>query len=163
MSEEIATDSSEATESKDPVASLTEDLQRLQAEYSNYKKRVDRDFDYSEDAYLPYKVSRIARRGIDLDAIPEISSDNIKYIKRVYPIMTGESNAVVSWRFGSSQSPDGTITWTPWSTYQVQGGVKVDTRITGRYLAFEMECPATDPGGWGLTGLDIDVSTAGGR
>ncbi len=43
MSEEIATDSSEATESKDPVASLTEDLQRLQAEYLNYKKRVDRD------------------------------------------------------------------------------------------------------------------------
>ncbi|MBM3743488.1 MAG: nucleotide exchange factor GrpE [Actinobacteria bacterium] len=43
MSEEIATDSSEATESKDPVASLTEDLQRLQAEYANYKKRVDRD------------------------------------------------------------------------------------------------------------------------
>ena len=44
MSEEIATEtSSEATESKDPVASLTEDLQRLQAEYSNYKKRVDRD------------------------------------------------------------------------------------------------------------------------
>ncbi|NCX36505.1 MAG: nucleotide exchange factor GrpE, partial [Actinobacteria bacterium] len=36
---------SEATESNtiDPVAALTEDLQRLQAEYSNYKKRVDRD------------------------------------------------------------------------------------------------------------------------
>jgi molecular chaperone GrpE len=47
MSEEIATDTptseSEAAESKDPVVSLTEDLQRLQAEYSNYKKRVDRD------------------------------------------------------------------------------------------------------------------------
>jgi molecular chaperone GrpE len=44
MSEEIATETtSEATESKDPVASLTEDLQRLQAEYANYKKRVDRD------------------------------------------------------------------------------------------------------------------------
>ena len=47
MSEEIATETptteSEAAESKDPVASLTEDLQRLQAEYSNYKKRVDRD------------------------------------------------------------------------------------------------------------------------
>ena len=27
----------------DPVASLTADLQRLQAEYANYKKRVDRD------------------------------------------------------------------------------------------------------------------------
>ena len=28
---------------RDSVAALTEDLQRLQAEYSNYKKRVDRD------------------------------------------------------------------------------------------------------------------------
>ena len=39
---------SEATEQvpiteKDPVASLTEDLQRLQADYQNYRKRVDRD------------------------------------------------------------------------------------------------------------------------
>jgi molecular chaperone GrpE len=32
-----------ATEPKDPVAALTEDLQRLQAEYSNYRKRVERD------------------------------------------------------------------------------------------------------------------------
>ena len=42
MTEEV-TEVSAATESIDPVASLTEDLQRLQAEYSNYKKRVDRD------------------------------------------------------------------------------------------------------------------------
>jgi len=42
MTEEV-TEESEATESIDPVAALTEDLQRLQAEYSNYKKRVDRD------------------------------------------------------------------------------------------------------------------------
>ena len=39
---------SEATEQtpiteKDPVASLTEDLQRLQADYQNYRKRVERD------------------------------------------------------------------------------------------------------------------------
>jgi len=37
------TSSSEAKKELDPVAALTEDLQRLQAEYSNYKKRVDRD------------------------------------------------------------------------------------------------------------------------
>jgi len=30
-------------EEKDPVAVLTEDLQRLTAEYANYRKRVDRD------------------------------------------------------------------------------------------------------------------------
>ena len=40
-----ATESSqpEVEAAADPVASLTEDLQRLQAEYSNYRKRVDRD------------------------------------------------------------------------------------------------------------------------
>ena len=32
-----------ATDSTDPVAALTEDLQRLQADYSNYRKRVERD------------------------------------------------------------------------------------------------------------------------
>jgi len=31
------------SEKQDPVASLTEDLQRLTAEYANYRKRVDRD------------------------------------------------------------------------------------------------------------------------
>ena len=46
MTEQVEVEvNSEATESNpiDPVAALTEDLQRLQAEYSNYKKRVDRD------------------------------------------------------------------------------------------------------------------------
>ena len=39
---EVVTDEA-AIESKDPVAALTEDLQRLQAEYANYRKRVERD------------------------------------------------------------------------------------------------------------------------
>ena len=46
MSEEITTEvvtEEAATESVDPVAALTEDLQRLQAEYANYRKRVERD------------------------------------------------------------------------------------------------------------------------
>ena len=37
--EEVAPDLQEA----DPVATLTSDLQRLQAEYANYRKRVERD------------------------------------------------------------------------------------------------------------------------
>jgi molecular chaperone GrpE len=46
MSEETASEvvtEEAATETKDPVAALTEDLQRLQAEYANYRKRVERD------------------------------------------------------------------------------------------------------------------------
>ena len=46
MSEETTTEvvtEEAATESVDPVAALTDDLQRLQAEYANYRKRVERD------------------------------------------------------------------------------------------------------------------------
>ncbi len=46
MTEETTTEvvtEEAAAESKDPVAALTEDLQRLQAEYANYRKRVERD------------------------------------------------------------------------------------------------------------------------
>ena len=39
-----ATDIADATgQETDPVATLTADLQRLQAEYANYRKRVERD------------------------------------------------------------------------------------------------------------------------
>ena len=46
MTEETTTEvvtEEAAAESKDPVTALTEDLQRLQAEYANYRKRVERD------------------------------------------------------------------------------------------------------------------------
>ena len=40
--EEVVTEAAPDQET-DPVAALTSDLQRLQAEYANYKKRVERD------------------------------------------------------------------------------------------------------------------------
>lgn len=54
MSEDLATETADAIEATeesivepgqetDPVAALTADLQRLQAEYANYRKRVERD------------------------------------------------------------------------------------------------------------------------
>jgi molecular chaperone GrpE len=54
MSEDLITEESEVTQAveesiaepgqaTDPVSALTADLQRLQAEYANYRKRVERD------------------------------------------------------------------------------------------------------------------------
>jgi molecular chaperone GrpE len=45
VDEEVETNSDEQVETEpvDPVITLTADLQRLQAEYSNYRKRVERD------------------------------------------------------------------------------------------------------------------------
>ena len=54
MSEEIKTEeevvSDEAVaEVVDPVTALTEDLQRLQAEFANYRKRIERDRSLASD------------------------------------------------------------------------------------------------------------------
>jgi len=41
--EQVVEEVVEPVQEADPVATLTSDLQRLQAEYANYKKRVERD------------------------------------------------------------------------------------------------------------------------
>lgn len=47
-SEEVVSDEAVA-EVVDPVTALTEDLQRLQAEFANYRKRVERDRSLASD------------------------------------------------------------------------------------------------------------------
>ena len=41
--EEVVEEAAAPVQETDPVAALTADLQRLQAEYANYRKRVERD------------------------------------------------------------------------------------------------------------------------
>ena len=47
-SEEVVSDEAVA-EVVDPVTALTEDLQRLQAEFANYRKRIERDRSLASD------------------------------------------------------------------------------------------------------------------
>jgi molecular chaperone GrpE len=43
QSDEVVAEEAAPVQETDPVAALTADLQRLQAEYANYRKRVERD------------------------------------------------------------------------------------------------------------------------
>jgi len=43
LTEEVVVEDVAPDQETDPVATLTSDLQRLQAEYANYRKRVERD------------------------------------------------------------------------------------------------------------------------
>ncbi|NBV90155.1 MAG: nucleotide exchange factor GrpE, partial [Actinobacteria bacterium] len=43
----------------DPVAELTADLQRLQAEFANYRKRVERDRQLERDAAIAKTLSEL--------------------------------------------------------------------------------------------------------
>jgi molecular chaperone GrpE len=74
MTEQVEEEvTSEATESNiiDPVAALTEDLQRLQAEYSNYKKRVDRDRSLASEYAVSGVLSELLPILDDLDRASE--------------------------------------------------------------------------------------------
>ena len=55
----------------DPVASLTADLQRLQAEYSNYRKRVDRDRALAHDQAIAAVLTELLAIVDDIDRAAE--------------------------------------------------------------------------------------------
>ncbi|MFZ9441905.1 MAG: nucleotide exchange factor GrpE [Candidatus Nanopelagicaceae bacterium] len=55
----------------DPVAALTNDLQRLQAEYQNYRKRVDRDRALASELALAAVLSELLPVLDDLDRARE--------------------------------------------------------------------------------------------
>ena len=55
----------------DPVASLTADLQRLQAEYSNYRKRVDRDRALAHDMAIGAVLTELLAIVDDIDRASE--------------------------------------------------------------------------------------------
>lgn len=51
----------------DPVASLTADLQRLQAEYSNYRKRVERDRSVAHELAIGSVLTELLASLDDID------------------------------------------------------------------------------------------------
>ena len=75
MTDEVTEEVTAATDStqdqKDPVAALTEDLQRLQAEYSNYKKRVDRDRSLASEFAVAATLNELLAILDDLDRAAE--------------------------------------------------------------------------------------------
>ncbi|MDP4666599.1 MAG: nucleotide exchange factor GrpE, partial [Candidatus Nanopelagicales bacterium] len=50
---------SEQETPSDPVAELTADLQRLQAEFANYRKRVERDRDLTRDLVISNTLAQL--------------------------------------------------------------------------------------------------------
>lgn len=50
---------SESAQVSDPVAELTADLQRLQAEFANYRKRVERDRETARDLVVANTLSEL--------------------------------------------------------------------------------------------------------
>ena len=92
---------------------------------------------------------------IDMDAVLQRPTERILHITRIIPQINGVGQ--VTFHVGSSNSPMGPVTWKTEKVFNVETDYKVDTRVSGRYLALRVESANTD-GYWQLSGFDIDVS-----
>lgn len=97
---------------------------------------------------------------IDLDAVLQRATQNKLQILRILPQVEGTGTLLV--RVGSSDSPQGPVAWKTTKSFNVETDHKVDTRVTGRYLALRFES-ADANGYWTLGGLDIDVAEVADR
>ena len=91
---------------------------------------------------------------IDLDKVMQRSVQNVMQIKRILPQMNGVGK--VTFKIGYSNAPQAPVTWKTVKEYDVENDYKVDTRVSGRYLAIRVESSSTE-GYWQLGGFDLDV------
>lgn len=106
------------------------------------------------DADLAGKTCIISRTGLRPDA-----SNSVWMLRSAYPRANG---GAFSFRFGSHDSPDSTVTWSDPIDYTPNGASdKMDMRVTGRYLAFEATFPASAYGS--LEGIGLDIVKVGKR
>jgi molecular chaperone GrpE len=65
--DDVVTESEAPGQETDPVTSLTADLQRLQAEYANYRKRVERDRSVAHELAIGSVLTELLATLDDID------------------------------------------------------------------------------------------------
>jgi hypothetical protein len=109
------------------------------------------------EGYAPAYVERI---GLDLD---EVGGDLVgfKLLRRIYPQVTIYRSIPLQIQVGASETPSGNVVWGPKQSFDPYTQYKIDTRVSGRYLAlrFFVDSPAD----FEISGFDADVTTAGRR
>ena len=101
---EIDAIAEEIKEERDAVADLTADLQRLQAEYSNYRKRVERDRALAHEIAVASVLSEMLPILDDLDRAAEHGELNGGF-KAIADQLTALTTRIGLVRFGEAPSP----------------------------------------------------------
>lgn len=100
--------------------------------------------------------SYLERRGIDLD---EMTGDatRAKYVRGLFPQIEGAGK--LFFQVGGSFTPTDQPSWGDIVEYDIATDYKVDTRVTGRYLAWRIGSWTGTPAQnqWRLSAMDIDV------
>ena len=115
-------------------------------------------FDISTEATKPAFAERIA---VDLDDTGE-ELRAYKVIKSIYPQVNIKSqNQTITFKFDGVEFPGSSTSWGTQVSFTPASGYKVDTRESGRYLAWRMD--TTDLNDFEISGFDLDVVSTGRR
>ena len=71
LTQEVVEEAAALVQETDPVAALTADLQRLQAEYANYRKRVERDRAVAHELAIGSVLTELLATLDDIDRASE--------------------------------------------------------------------------------------------
>lgn len=96
------------------------------------------------------------------DKAPDLSA--MKFVRRVWPRLTGEPGMRLLVTFGSADSVAEDIRWRAPLEFIIGTTRKFDITLSGKVMAVRIECPATTPpavGLWKFNGMDIDVKATG--
>ena len=103
----------------------------------------------------------IKRQSFDLDEM-QFPISGYKSITRIYPQISSPTNDMeASFAFGGSKLTTEVPALETPVTFAVDSDYKVDTRISGRYLTYEVTLP--QPKDFTFSGFDFDVSVVGRR
>jgi hypothetical protein len=103
----------------------------------------------------------VERTGFELD-LEGVDLRTYKQVRQFMPLADVSSpGATFSFYGGKHDETGATVLWGPSVSYNPKTQYKLDTRLSGRYLAFRMKMPTLND--FSFSGMDIDVIITGRR
>lgn len=89
----------------------------------------------------PETIARalVEREGIDMDENAGVSLRSYKTLMSVFPqAKVKDTGGVLNWQFGSNDMPNSSVIWRSQAYFDPVTDYKIDTRVSGRYLAYQV-------------------------
>lgn len=98
----------------------------------------------------------VGREGIDLDDTAGLPLRSYKTITEIVPQASlNTEGAAFTWKVGSTDLPNTGIVWRSTSTFNPSTDYKIDMKVSGRYLAYEISTNSIED--FRITGFDSNV------
>lgn len=97
--------------------------------------------------------------GVPIKAQQPPDMTTMKFLRRVWPRLKGQTGDQVKLTFGAQDRIGGPVRWAPPKLFTIGTDLKMDMTLPGRLFAMKVESTGTRE--WALDGLDADVKFEG--